>query len=82
MNKALYSRDNVDKLYVTRKEGGLELDSNEDSVGASMQRLEDYIKKCVVSGGWLQPPETNRQRKHQMNFYISIRGEFEITTFD
>ena len=42
MYKALHPRDNVDRLYVSRKEGGRGLASNEDSVGASI-RLEDYI---------------------------------------
>ena len=45
MHKALHPRDDVDRLYVSRKEGGRGLASIEDSVDASMQRLEDYIQK-------------------------------------
>ena len=45
MHKALHPRDNVDRLYVSRKEGGRGLASIEDSVDASIQRLEDYIQK-------------------------------------
>ena len=45
MHNALHPRDNVDRLYVFRKEGGKGLASIEDSVDASMQRLEDYIQK-------------------------------------
>ena len=45
MHKALHPRDDVDRLYVSRKEGGRGLVSNEDSVDASIQRLEDYIEK-------------------------------------
>ena len=45
MHKALHPRDDVDRLYVSRKEGGRELASIEDSVDASIQRLKDYIKK-------------------------------------
>ena len=45
MLKALYSRDNVDRLYVSRKEGGRRLTSIEDSVDASIRRLDDYIEK-------------------------------------
>ena len=45
MHKALHPRDDVDRLYVSRKEGGRGLDSIEDSVDASIQRLEDYIEK-------------------------------------
>ena len=45
MHKALHPRDDVDRLYVSRKEGGRVLASIEDSVDASIQRLEDYIEK-------------------------------------
>ena len=45
MHKALHPRDDVDRLYVSRKEGGRGLSSIEDSVDASIQRLEDYIEK-------------------------------------
>ena len=44
MHKALHPRDDVDRLYVSRKEGGRGLTVIEDSVDASMQRLEDYIQ--------------------------------------
>ena len=45
MNKALHPRDEVDRLYVSRKEGGRGLARIEDSVDASLQWLEDNIKK-------------------------------------
>ena len=45
MHKALHPRDNVDRLYVSRKEGGRGLASIKDTVDASIQRLEDYIEK-------------------------------------
>ena len=45
MHKELHPRDDVDGLYVSRKEGGRGLVSIEDSVDTSMQRHEDYIKK-------------------------------------
>ena len=44
MHKALYPWDDIDRLYVWRKEGGSGLASIEDSVDASIQRLEDYIR--------------------------------------
>ena len=44
MYKALHSGDDVDRLYVSRKEGGRGLASSEDSIDASI-RLEDYIEK-------------------------------------
>ena len=45
MHKAPHPRDDIDRLYVSRKEGGRGLASIEDSVDASIQRLEDYIGK-------------------------------------
>ena len=45
MHKALHSRDDRDRLYVSRKEGGRGLASIEDSVDAPIQRLEDYTEK-------------------------------------
>ena len=45
MHKALYPRDNVDRLYVSRKQRGRGLASIEDTVDASIQRLEDFIEK-------------------------------------
>ena len=44
MHKELQLRDKVDRLYVSRKEGGRRLASTEDSVDASIQ-LKDYIEK-------------------------------------
>ena len=44
MHKALHPRDDVDRPYVSRKEGGRGLASIEDRVDASIQRLEDYIQ--------------------------------------
>ena len=45
MYKALHPRDDVDRLYVFKKEGGRGLASIEDSVDASIQQLEDNIEK-------------------------------------
>ena len=45
MHKALHPRNDVDRLYVSRKEGGRELASIEDGVDSSIQRFEDYIEK-------------------------------------
>ena len=44
MHKVLYPRDDVDRLYVSRKEGGRGLPSTEDSVDASI-RLEGNVEK-------------------------------------
>ena len=56
MHKALHPRDDIDRLYVSRKEGGRGLASIEDSVDASIQRLEDYIQKH--DGGLITASET------------------------
>ena len=45
MHNALHPRDDFDRLYVSRKEGGRRLASIEDTVDASLQRHEDYIEK-------------------------------------
>ena len=45
IHKALHPRDDVDRLYVSRKEGGRGHASIEGTVDASIQRLEEYIEK-------------------------------------
>ena len=45
MHKALHPRNDGDRLYVSRKEGGRGFTSIENCVDASIQRLEDYIEK-------------------------------------
>ena len=45
IHKALHPRDDVDRLYVSWREGGRGIAGIEDSVSASLQRLEVYIKK-------------------------------------
>ena len=44
MHKALPPRNDVDRLYVSRKKGWRGLASIKDTVDASIQRLEDYIE--------------------------------------
>ena len=43
--KIRHPKDDVDRLYVSRKEGGRRLATIEDSVNASIKRLEDYLEK-------------------------------------
>ena len=45
MHKTLHSRDDVDRLYVSSKEGGRGLASIGDSVDALIKLLKDYIEK-------------------------------------
>ena len=42
---ALHPRDDVDRLYISREEGGRGFNSIEDNVDASIPRLKDYIEK-------------------------------------
>ena len=45
MLKALHPRHDVERLYVSRKEGERGLASIEETTDATIQRLEDYIEK-------------------------------------
>ena len=45
LHKALHPRNDVDRLYVSRKEWGRGLASIEVSIDAAIQRLGDYIEK-------------------------------------
>ena len=45
IHKALHPRDDVDRHYVSRKEVGRGFASIEDSIDASIQRLEHYIEE-------------------------------------
>ena len=58
----MHARDNVDSLYVSRKNGGRGLVNFEDSVDPLIQRLEDYIDKLV--GNLNTPPETIQVTSH------------------
>ena len=64
MHKASHPRDDVDRLYVSRK-GWRELASIQDSADASIQRLEDYIKK---HGGKLIPATRNTTDNTSINW--------------
>ena len=47
MHKALHPRDDVDRLYVSRKEEGRRLASIEISVDVSIQRLENSVDVLI-----------------------------------
>ena len=71
MNKALHPRDDVDRLYVLIK-GGIGLVIIQDSIDASIQRLEDYIKKKC--GGRLVTVTRNNTDNTSIN-RIKITGK-------
>ena len=43
MHKALHPRDDINKRYVSRKDGGRERDQVEDCADASTQGLKEYV---------------------------------------
>ena len=47
MFKALHPRDDVDRLYVSRRDGRRGFASIENNMDTSIQRLKDYIEKHV-----------------------------------
>ena len=49
IDKAFHPRDDVEGLFVSRKEVGRGLPSIQDSVDSSIQRFKKYIKKCKGS---------------------------------
>ena len=57
MYKALYPRDAVDKLYVSRKEGERGLANIKDSVDAPIKRLEDDIGKVRKMTDYSHPKQ-------------------------
>ena len=69
-HKALHPRDDVDWQYVSRKEGGRELTSIEDSVHPSIKRLEDYIEK---RGGRLITATRNNTDEAKTNKTVITR---------
>ena len=68
MHKALHPRDDVDRLYARRKEGGRGLASIEDSVDTSIQQLENYIQKH--EGGIITA--TRHETENTMNNRMTI----------
>ena len=68
MHKALHPRDDVDRLLASRKKkGGRELASIEDSVNASIQPLEDYVKKQRKTN--YRDQKQRKQHKNQQKNY-------------
>ena len=68
MYKALYPRDDVDKLYVSRKEGGRGLVSIEDSVYASIQWLKTLYKTRRRTHYHIYQPLRSGRIWHKVNF--------------
>ena len=79
MHKALHPRDDVDRLYVLRKEGGRGLASIEDSMDASIRRLEDYIEKH--KGGLITAIKNNTGNTMDNRMSITRKQKWEEKHF-
>ena len=67
MHKALYSKDDRDRIYVSRKEGGRGLTNNEDNVDTSIRHLEDYIKKYKEMTDYKDEKQYEQYKDQQNN---------------
>ena len=74
-HKAQHPRDDVDRLYVSRKDGGRGLASIKDSVDASIQRLEDNIEKQV--GGLITAIRNNTDNTMDNRMTITRKQKWE-----
>ena len=89
MPKALHSRYDVDRLYVSRKEWGRGLTSIQDHVDTSTQRLKDYMEKrkgrLITATGnntddtKISKPEITRKQKWEAKQFC---GRFKRLTSD
>ena len=69
--KQMDPRDDVDRLYVSRKEGGTGLTSIEDSVDTSIHRLEYYIQEH--EGGLITA--TRHETENTMNNFMGALND-------
>ena len=63
MHKTLHPKDDIDRLYVSRKERRRGLVSIEGSVDTSIRRIEDNIKKEIRQTNYSE----HKQHKDQQN---------------
>ena len=74
-HKALHSRDDVNRRYVSRKEGGRGLASIEDSVHASIQRHKDDIQKH--EGGFITATRNDTENTMNNRMIITRKQKWE-----
>ena len=79
MHKALHPRDEVDRRYVSRKEGGRGLASIEDNVDASIRRLEDYMEK--YDGGLITAIRNDTDNTMDKRMTITTKQKWEEKQF-
>ena len=69
----MHRRDDVDRRYVPRKEGGRGLASIEDSVDASIRLFENYIKTYGVI--LITPTRNNTNNATEQTYWYSEVSE-------
>ena len=75
LHKALPARHDVDRLYVSRKEGGRGLVSIDNSVDASIQRLEEYLQQH--GGGLITAIRNNTDNTMDNRMTITRKQKWE-----
>ena len=75
MHKALHPRDDVERLYESRKKRGRGLPSIEDNVDASIQWRENYIEKH--EGGLIKVTRNDTDNKMANRMAITRKQKLE-----
>ena len=75
MHKAVHPRDDIDWLYISRKEGRRGFACIEDSVDASIQQLKDYIEKH--KGGLITTTRNNTDNMKTNRMIITRKQKWE-----
>ena len=79
MYKALRSRDDIDRLYMSRN-GGKGVANNEDSIDSLIRRLKVYIKKCTAITNNTNNTRINRTTRKQTWDENELYGHFKQQT--
>ena len=77
MYKVLHPRDDVDRLHVSRKEGGKWLTNIDDSVDESIKRFRDYIKSAEEDNTRTNRTEITRKERSEEK---QVCGHFKRQT--
>ena len=81
IHKALHSRDNVDRLYLSRKEGGRMAANIQDRINASIKRFKDYIEQRggrLITRAWGKRKKTDNKKWEGKQ----LHGRFKRLTSD
>ena len=67
MHKVIHLRDNIDRLYMSRKEGFSGLASIEDSIATAIRGIEDNTKKKEQRKTNFSDQKQHKQHEDQQN---------------